>query len=212
MKQINKKHSLLFAIPVLAALVFGSLGATNAFAENASNSLVPDNVSSVRTDALLDVSIESPDRPAEVQFRGGTDGWAIIGGQAYASNIDLITGNAVHQGNGVWKIKSTAEISVGDRHEIPLDLKGKAVNGKLRLYGTGTLDGENSFRIILIGKYAPINGQPGAFALDWTAAKIKNMETGIKIPLFQDGIVHVEPVVPVVDEFDDSVTEFDVVE
>jgi len=211
MKQINKKHSLLFAIPVLAALVFGSLGATNAFAENANNSLVPDNVSSVRTDALLDVSIESPDRPAEVQFRGGTDGWAIIGGQAYTSEIGL-NGIAVHQGNGVWKVKSTAVISVGDRHDIPLDLKGKAVNGKLRLHGTGTLDGGDSFRIILIGKYAPIIGQPGDFALDWSAAKIRNMETGIRIPLFQDGIVHVEPVVPVVDEFDDSVTEFDVVE
>ncbi len=211
MKQINKKHSLLFAIPVLAALVFGSLGTTNAFAEDANTSLVPDNVSSVRTDAFLDVSIESPDRPAEVQFRGGTDGWAIIGGQAYASEIGL-SGTAVHQGNGVWKVKSTAEISVGDRHDIPLDLKGKAVNGKLRLHGTGTLDGGDSFRIILIGKYAPINGQPGDFALDWSAAKIKNMENGIRIPLFQDGIVHVEPVVPIVDEFDDSVTEFDVVE
>jgi hypothetical protein len=211
MKQINKKHSLLFAIPVLAALVFGSLGTTNAFAQDPSNSLVPDNVSSVRTDALLDVSIESPDRPAEVQFRGGTDGWAIIGGQAYTSEIGL-SGIAVHQGNGVWKVKSTAVITVGDRHDIPLDLKGKAVNGKLRLHGTGTLDGENSFRIILIGKYAPINGQPGDFVLDWSAAKIRNMETGIRIPLFQDGIIHVEPVVPVVDEFDDSVTEFDVVE
>jgi len=211
MKQINKKHSLLFAIPVLAALVFGSLGTTNAFAQDPSNSLVPDNVSSVRTDALLDVSIESLDRPAEVQFRGGTDGWAIIGGQAYTSEIGL-SGTAVHQGNGVWKVKSTAVITVGDRHDIPLDLKGKAVNGKLRLYGTGTLDGENSFRIILIGKYAPINDQPGDFVLDWSAAKIRNMETGIRIPLFQDGIIHVEPVVPVVDKFDDSVTEFDVVE
>ncbi len=154
MKQINKKQSLLFAIPVLVALVFGSLGTTNAFAQDPSNSLVPDNVSSVRTDALLDVSIESPNRPAEIQFRGGTDGWAIIGGQAYTSEIGL-SGTAVHQGNGVWKVKSTAVITVGDRHDIPLDLKCKAVNGKLRLYGTGTLDGENSFRIIL-GDYVPI--------------------------------------------------------
>ncbi len=100
MKQISKKHSLLFTIPVLTALVFGSLGTTDVFAEYANISLVPDNVSSDRTDALLDVSVESPDRQAEVEFRGGTDGWAIIGGQAYASEIG-ITGNAVRQDNGV---------------------------------------------------------------------------------------------------------------
>jgi len=35
MKQISKKHSLLFTIPVLAALVFGSLGTTDAFGEYA---------------------------------------------------------------------------------------------------------------------------------------------------------------------------------
>ena len=210
MKQINKKHSLLFAIPVLAALVFGSLGTTSAFAEDANDSLVPDNVSSVRTDTLLDVSPESTNRQSEVQFRGGTDGWAIIGGQAYTSEIGL-SGNAVHQGNGVWKVTSEAKIVVGDRH-AKLDLKGKAVNGKLRLHGTGTLDSGDSFRIILIGKYAPINGQSGDFVLDWAAAKIQNMQNGLRIPLFQDGIVHVEPVIPVVDEFDGSVTEFDVVE
>ncbi|MEE8180923.1 MAG: hypothetical protein V3T67_03685 [Nitrosopumilaceae archaeon] len=202
MKQINKKHSLLIAIPVLAALVFGILGTTSAFAEAANISLVPDNVSSVRTDALLDVSTESPDRQAEVQFRGGTDGWAIIGGQAYTSEIGL-TGNAVHQGNGVWKVKSEAEIIVGDRH-AKLDLKGKAVNGKLRLHGTGTLDSGDSFRIILRGHYAPINGHPGDFALDWSTAKIQNMENGIRIPLFQNGIVYVEPVIPAVDVLNDS--------
>ncbi len=202
MKQISKKHSLLFTIPVLAALVFGSLGITDAFAEYANISLVPDNVSSDRTDALLDVSVESPDRQAEVEFRGGTDGWAIIGGQAYASEIG-ITGNAVHQGNGVWEVKSEAKIIVGDRHAT-LDLKGKAVNGKLRLHGTGTLDSGDSFRIILRGHYAPINGQTGDFALDWSTAKIQNMENGIRIPLFQDGIVHVKPVVPIVDVLNDS--------
>jgi len=212
MKQINKKQSLLFALPVLAALVFGSLGTTNAFAEDANISLIPDNVSSVRTDALLDVSTDSPDRQAEVKFEGITDGWAIIGGQAYTSDIELIDGKAVHQGNGVWKVKSTAEITVGDRHDIPLDLKGKAVNGKLRLHGTGTLDGGDTFRIILRGHYAPINGQPGDFALDWSTAIVQNMENGIRIPLFQDGIVHVKPVISVVDELDDLVTELNVEE
>ncbi len=202
MKQINKKHSLLIAIPVLAALVFGSLGTTDAIAEYANNSIVPNNVSSDRTDALLDVSDESPDRQAEVKFRGGTDGWAIIGGQAYTSEIGL-SGNAVHQGNGVWKVKSDAKIIVGDRHAT-LDLKGKAVNGKLRLHGTGTLDSGDSFRIILRGHYAPIIGQAGDFALDWSTAKIQNMENGIRIPLFQDGVIHVKPVIPTVDVLNDS--------
>ncbi|MBA4718569.1 MAG: hypothetical protein HRO68_05555 [Nitrosopumilus sp.] len=211
MKQINKKHSLLFAIPVLAALVFSSLGTTNAFAEDANISLVPDNVSSARTDALLDVSDQSSNRHAEVEFSGGTDGWTIIGGQAYTSNIELMTGNAARQDNGVWKVKSVAEITVGDRHAT-LDLKGKAVNGKLRLHGTGTLDSGDSFRIILRGHYAPIHGQSGDFALDWSTAKIQNMENGIRIPLFQDGIVNVWPAISVVDKLDDLVDELNVEE
>ena len=92
---------------------------------------------------------------------------------------------------------------MGDRHAT-LDLKGKAVDGKLRLHGTGTLDSGDPFRIILRGHYAPINGQAGDFALDWSTAKIQNMENGIRIPLFQDGIVHVPPAVLIVDVLNDS--------
>ncbi len=44
MKQPNKKQSLLFALPVLAVLVFGSIGTTNAFAEDVIASFVLDNV------------------------------------------------------------------------------------------------------------------------------------------------------------------------
>ena len=197
MKQNNKKHSLLFALPVLATLVFSSL-AVNAFAEDAFIDIVPENVSAEKIDALLDVSDVSPNRHAEVNFYGNTDGWAFIAGQAYDSKIGL-EGNAVHQGNGVWKVKSTADISVEGR-EATLDLKGKAINGKLRLHGTGTLgeDGD-SFRIILRGHYAPIHDQPGDFVVDWSMAKIQNMNNGFRIPLSQNGIVHVEPVIPVVD-------------
>ncbi len=50
----------------------------------------------------------------------------------------------------------------------------------------------------------PINGQPGNFAFYWSTSKIQNMENGIRIPLFQDGIVHVQPVVPIVDVLNDS--------
>ena len=199
MKQNNKKHSLLFALPVLAVLVFGSIGTTNVFAEDANNGFIPTTVSSVTTDALSDVAVASPDRQAEVKFDGKTSGWAIVAGQAFPSSIAL-DGKAVHQNNGVWKVKSTAEISVGDRLEIPLELKGKAVNGKLRLHGTGTLEGGDTFRIILRGHYAPIADSPGTFVLDFSTAKVQNMENGLRIPLFQHGPITVEPVIPTVDD------------
>lgn len=201
MKQNIKKHSLLLALPVLAALVFGSLGTTNVFAENANVGLIPDNVSSANTDAFLDVSVKHPDKPSEVKFEGSTNGWAIISDQAYPSSI-TIDGNAVYENNGIWKVMSTAAISVGDRTDVPLELKGKAVNGKLRLHGIGTLDGGATFRIILTGNYAPINGQTGDFVLDFSTAKIQNMENGLRIPLIQHGIVHVSPVNSPVDDLD----------
>ena len=199
MKQSNKKHSLLFALPVLAALVFGSIGTTSVFAEDANNGFIPTSVSSVTTDALSDVAVASPDRQAEVTFDGKTSGWAIVAGQAFPSSI-VLDGKAVHQNNGVWKVKSTAEISVGDRHDIPLELKGKAVDGKLRLHGTGTLDGGDTFRIILRGHYAPVADSPGTFVLDFSTAKVQNMENGLRIPLFQHGLIDVEPVIPTVDD------------
>lgn len=199
MKQTSKKHSLLFALPVLAVLVFGSIGTTNVFAEDANNGFIPTTVSSVTTDTLSDVAVASPDRQAEVKFDGKTSGWAIVAGQAFPSSITL-DGKAVHQNNGVWKVKSTAEISVGDRENIELDLKGKAVNGKLRLHGTGTLDGGDTFRIILRGHYAPIADSPGTFILDFSTAKVQNMENGLRIPLFQHGPITVEPVISTVDD------------
>ena len=223
MKQNHKKHSLLFALPVLAVLVFGSIGTTNVFAEDANNGFIPTGVSSVTADALSDVALSdvalsadalsdvavaSPDRQAEVKFDGKTSGWAIVAGQAFPSSI-VLDGKAVHQNNGVWKVKSTAEISVGDRHDIPLELKGKAVNGKLRLHGTGTLDGGDTFRIILRGHYAPVADSPGTFVLDFSTAKVQNMENGLRIPLFQHGPINVESVIPTVD---DSVTDSNVEE
>jgi len=199
MKQNNKKHSLLLALPVLAVLVFGSIGTTNVFADDANNGLIPTSVSSVTTDALSDVAVASPDRQAEVTFDGKTSGWAIIAGQAFPSSIAL-DGKAIHQNNGVWKVKSTAEISVGDRIDIPLELKGKAVNGKLRLHGTGTLEGGDTFRIILRGHYAPVADSPGIFVLDFSTAKVQNMENNLRIPLFQHGLINADPVISTVDD------------
>ncbi|MCV0430178.1 hypothetical protein [Nitrosopumilus sp.] len=193
MKQSSKKQSLLFVLPVLTVLVFGSLGTTNVFAEDV-NDLFPTSVSSATIDALSDVSTVSPDSQAQVIFSGETDGWAIFGDQAFPSKIVITEGNAIHQNNGVWKVKSSAEISVGDRMDIPLELKGKAVNGKLRLHGTGTLDGGDTFRIILRGHYAPVADSPGFFVLDFSTAKVQNMENGLRIPLFQNGLIKVDPI------------------
>lgn len=208
MKQINKKHSLLFALPVLAVLVFGSIGTTSVFAEDANNGFIPTSVSSVTADALSDVAVASPDRQDEIKFDGKTSGWVIVAGQAFPSSITL-DGKAVHQNNGVWKVKSTAEISIGDRLDIPLELKGKAVNGKLRLHGTGTLDGGDTFRIILRGHYAPVADSLGVFVLDFSTAKVQNMENGLRIPLFQHGLIDVESVIQTVD---DSITDSNVEE
>jgi len=209
MKQNTKKHSLLLALPVLAAIVFGTLGTSNAFAEGENIGLIPANVSLEKTDAFLDVSSESSIDKDVVQFRCGTDGWAIISSQAYDSKIGII-GKAIHQGNGMWKVKSLADITVENRHAT-LELKGKAVDGKLRLHGTGTLDGGEPFRIILRGHYAPIYDQSGDFVIDWSVAKIQNMDNGFIIPLAQDGVIHVEPLMSV-EELDDLDSELTIEE
>ena len=204
MKRQNSKHPLLLALPVLAALVLGSFATTDAFAEDVLG-VAPDAVSSPVIDAFSDVSVASPDQQAEVKFDGTTAGWAIIGGQAYDAKI-APDGNAIHQGNGVWKVKSTADISAEDR-DATLELKGKAVNGKLRLHGAGTLESGDTFRIILRGHYAPIPDEPGQFVLDFSMAKIQNMENGLRIPLVQSGIIDVEPVIPVANEIDELATQ-----
>lgn len=197
MKQNNKKHSLLFALPVLAVLVFGSIGTTSVFAEDAYDGFIPTAVSSETTDTFSDVSIAFPDRQAELKFDGETNGWAIIAGQAFPSKI-VLDGNAVHQNNGVWKVTSSAKITVGDRIDIPLELKGKAVDGKLRLHGTGSLNGDDTFRIILRGHYASVDDSPGEFVLDFSTAKVQNTDSGLRIPLFQHGTIDVKPLISTV--------------
>ena len=203
MKNPNKKQSLLLAIPVIAAIALIPWATSDVFAQGVNTD--------VAADALTDIAtVHSPDRMSEVKFRGGTDGWAIIGGQAFSSEIG-ISGNAIHQRNGVWKVNAEAEITVADKH-AKLDLKGKAAHGKLRLHGTGTLDSGEQFRIFLRGHFAPVYDQPGDFVVAFTAAKIRLMETGVKIPLIQDGIVHVESVDPTTDDYQKFLKGFDVKE
>ena len=154
---------------------------------------------------ISDIAPDTPERP-QVHFQGGTDGWAIIGGQAHEAKIE-IDGNAVRADNGVWKVKAEAEITAGDRHAT-LELKGKAVNGKIKLHGTGTLDSGESFRIILRGHYVPVYDEQGAFVMAFQMAKIHSMENNIHIPLIQSGIVNVEAVNPSTDDYSKFLEEF----
>jgi hypothetical protein len=163
-------------------------------------------VEEVSVDTIQDTpAIDTSDR-AQVQFRGGTNGWALIGGQAHTAEIG-ISGNAVRADNGVWKVTSEAEITAGDRHAT-LELKGKAVHGKINLHGTGTLDSGEAFRIILKGHYAPVYEEPGAFVMSFNTAQIQFMENGVRIPLIQSGIVNVEAVNPSTDDYNKFVEEF----
>jgi len=201
MNTTKNQKALLLAIPVIAAIALMPLITTDVFAQKTSTDVAID----VRPDKVIS---DAPDRRAEVVFKGTTDGWAIIGGHAYVSDIE-ISGNAIQQRNGAWMVNSEAEITVADRHAT-LDLKGKAAHGKLRLYGTGTLDNGEPFRIFLRGHFAPVHDEPGNFVVAFSAAKVHNMETGAKIPLIQSGIVHVEPVDPATDDYDRFIKDFDV--
>jgi len=164
-------------------------------------------VEEMSVDAVQNVpAVDTTDRAPEVQFRGGTDGWAIIGGQAHEAEIG-INGKAVRADNGVWKVKSEGEISIGDRH-AKLELKGKAVDGKIKLQGNGTLESGESFRIILRGHYVPLVNEQGSFVMAFKTAKVHFMENGVQIPLIQSGIVNVEAVNPATDDYNKFVEEF----
>ena len=204
MKNLTKKQSLLLALPVIATIALIPWAANDVFAQNADVD--------VAAGVMVDIAPNAPDRRAEVMFSGMTDGWAVIGGQAYPAEIE-ISGNAYRHGNGAWKVTSEAIVSVDGKIKAELDLKGKAAHGKLRLHGSGTLqDSDEPFRIFLRGNYAPIADQPGDFVLAFGAAKVHNMETGAKIPLIQDGIVTVEAVDPTTDDYDRFIADFDVKE
>jgi len=169
--------------------------------------------SAVDADANISTSvaatspIDNAVRP-QVQFDGTTSGWAVIAGQAHEAKI-AIDGKAVRNDNGVWRVTSDAEISTADYHAT-LELKGKAINGKIALHGTGTLDSGESFRIILRGHYTPVFDEQGTFVMAFTAAKIYSTENGIHIPLIQSGLVNVEAVEPSTDDYEKFVNEFTV--
>lgn len=132
-----------------------------------------------------------PDRAPDVTFEGATSGYMILGSQAWESNIELFDGSAYHVHNGMWKVKTSGEISVADRY-AKLDLKGFAKGNKITLHGGGTLDSGEKVRLVLRGHFAP-TPEYGVFAMAFTNAGVHNINTGERIPLMHVGSVTVTP-------------------
>lgn len=232
MTQPNKQQTLLLAIPIIAAIALIPFVTGEVFAQDASDKTADRiklsatqttdaRISVANTDSAREPSIaDSPERRAEIVFKGATKGWAIFGGQAYPSGIQMFDGYGIHVKNGIWKVSTVGEISVGDgsageissgERVAKLELKGTAAHGKLRLHGTGTLlESGEQFRIILRGHFAPVHGGDGDFVVAFSMAAIKNMETGARIPLIQQGIVHVEPADSTTDDYEKFLETFDV--
>jgi len=163
MQKTNKK--LLVAVPIIVAIFVGSFGISNVFAEESNQ--------------IGDI----------VAFKGKTQGWAVINGEARPAYISFI-GNATVQNNELWKLESKAIVHY-NTGIVDVDLKGKAnsQSGRIGLTGSGTTEDGMDIRLILRGNYAPIFEQEDKFALDWKFAKIHVPENGIKILLLQDGII-----------------------
>jgi hypothetical protein len=206
----NNEQKLLATILVLGMVSIAPVAYSLAFAQNETVDQRKDAPRDKdRTDISKDrVDIQRHATP-EIQFRGKTTGWAIIGGQAFSSEINL-SGVGNHISNREhWEIKAEGEITVADRI-AKLELQGKAHHDKIALHGIGTLENGEQFRVFLKGFFAPIvqtNDTDGAdrgdFALAFTHASVKYMDSGMRIPLMQVGKVYVEPYVmpvPVADQ------------
>ena len=135
-----------------------------------------------------------PDRIPDLKFDGSTSGYMIIGGQAWSSDIYL-QGSAYHVTGKMWKVHSTGEIEVADRH-AKLEMKGFARGNNLVLNGSGELDNGEKVRLFLRGHFAP-TPESGIFAIAFTQAGVHNINTGERIPLMHVGEVEVFPTVDV---------------
>ncbi len=169
MTQKTRKMTLL-GLPILAAIIVGSVGLSDAFAE----------------DKLDSLKFSAGD---ELLIKGQTEGWAIFNGEAHPANISF-EGKAILDEDGLWQLVTTSTVDYGSG-TANVFLKGNAHDGKIRLTGTGTSEDGINLNLILRGHYAPISEQPGQFALDWTFSKIQVPENGIKISMFQDGIISI---------------------
>ncbi len=156
-----------------------------------------DRIRSYISDVRPDIAnIPDIDREPDLKFynNGDITGWAVLGGQAYGATMTTFEGEAIHMGKGVWKVSSTADIYVSERH-VKLDLNGFARSGHIMLHGTGTFgesDDKSDIRVVLRGHYAPVAGSDNEFAIAFTNAQIHNTNSGHRIPLALVGSVIVE--------------------
>ena len=150
------------------------------------------DISSADVSALVpEISVDVFETASEIKFSGATEGWSLIGGYAFESEIE-IEGTAVRGDDGIWQVQAEGKLKVGDR-EAKLLLKGRAYDGHLRLHGTGILENGQEFRIFLVGNYAPTIVE-GEYALGFRGAYVKFSENGFRIPMMQVGQVSVYPV------------------
>lgn len=133
------------------------------------------------------------ERGADLSFRGHADGWAIVGGKAFKSSIEL-GGNAHHVGGGNWKLTSEGTLAVADRH-AKLDLSGHVRGNLITLQGSGALDNGEPIRVTIKGHYAPTDDR-NVFAVAFTQANVHYVNSGIRVPLMQVGSVTVIDTTP----------------
>ena len=126
----------------------------------------------------------------EVKFRGGTQGWSLIGNVALATEIN-IEGSAVRGDDGIWQVDAVGKLNV-EKRDVKLVLKGKAHDGHLVLRGVGVLEGGQEFKIFLVGNYLPTLTE-GEYALGFKGAYLQFSDNGFRVPMMQVGKVSVFP-------------------
>jgi hypothetical protein len=147
--------------------------------------------SSVLLSEISDVKpVDVLETESGVKFRGGTQGWSLVGGVALVSEIN-IEGTALRGDDGIWQVEAEGKLKV-DKRDVKLLLKGKAYDGHLILRGTGTLEGGQEFRITLVGNYAPTLVE-GEYSLGFKGAYVQFADNGFRIPMMQVGKVFVSP-------------------
>ena len=141
----------------------------------------------------------------DIVLNGEAQGWAIFNDQAHKAHLKL-DGKGVIKEENKWKIKSDSIISIGEKNAI-VGLKGKVIENKLRLNGSGELNDGSQFRIILRGHFAPIDDTNENFALVFKTAIISTTtDERIKIPMVLIGQVNAKPIEPLfIEESSDNI-------
>ena len=148
------------------------------------------NISSLVPEISEVKPVDIFDTEPKVKFRGGTEGWSLIGGYAFDSGIKL-EGTAIRGDDGVWQVEAEGKLNVQQRN-AKLVLKGEAHDGHLVLHGKGILENGPEFRIVLVGSYAPTLVE-GEYALGFKGAYVNFSDNGFRIPMMQVGKVFVSP-------------------